>query len=100
MTSIVVQRSGFEKFSVPAQIAGLTAEVAEVTRQFEIDVDTSAEKEIGTPTIVPLWGVSAVTLAAKIDEKKAQAAEEYAAQIARYDGAKSSLDKSAAAKAG
>src|SRR3990172_2815196 len=65
-----VKRVTLEKLNPATSITGLSAEIAEVTRHYRIDIDTNEETEYGTPQIDVLWGVTVASKIAALEDEK------------------------------
>jgi hypothetical protein len=98
MVMKTISRHGLEKLSQPVTCAGLTAEVAEVTRYFQVDIVTGAEAEYGTPEIFVLWGATVADTVADLERRKTEALEKAADEAERFDELAESLTKKAVEK--
>lgn len=85
MATKTVTRRSLVKLDPPTVCDGITAEVAYITRFFEIDTDTDAEREYGVPHIEVVWGITTEQLRIALEGDKIKSAQEAEARAAQLD---------------
>ena len=91
MTKRTITEVSLEKLVPPSSVAGMVLEVAEVTRAYEIDVETGIRTEYGTPHVGVIVGKTIKQLAADLEEQRIKIAAVAELEMTKLDARRTSI---------